>query len=152
MPLTSDADIARILNATRSIAVVGASHKPQRPSHEVMRFLISCGYEVYPVNPGLAGKTLLGRPVYANLAALPVPVDMVDVFRQPRFLRELAQDAIAIGAKTLWTQLGVVDMAAAAVAEQAGLAVVLDRCPAIEIPRLRAAGQLRPGAPLAGAS
>ena len=150
MPLTSDADIARILNATFSIAVVGASHKPERPSHEVTQFLIACGYDVYPVNPGLAGQTLLGRPVYASLAEIPVSIDMVDVFRQPQFLRGLVEEAIAVGAKTLWTQLGVVDLTAAASAERAGLAVVMDRCPAIELPRLRAMGQVMGRAPLVG--
>lgn len=140
--LTSDADIARVLAATRSIALLGASHNPARPSHEVMRFLLACGYEVHPVNPGLAGQLLLGRRVYPDLESIPVAIDMVDVFRQSRYLQGIVDEAIAIGAKTLWTQLGVVDATAAATAQQAGLAVVMDRCPAIELPRLRAAGLL----------
>ncbi len=140
MPLSSDADIARILSATRTIALLGASHKAARPSYGVMQFLLASGYTVYPVNPGLAGQQLLGCPVYASLEEIPVAVDMVDVFRQSHFLQGIVAEAIAAGAKTLWTQLGVVDMTACHMAEQAGLEVVMDRCPAIELPRLLAAG------------
>lgn len=142
MPLTADRDIARVLTDTRSIALLGASHKPNRPSHEVMQFLLEHGYDVYPVNPGLTGQQLLGRTVYADLASVPVAIDMVDVFRQSQYLPDIVEQAIAAGAKTLWTQLGVVDASAAAKAESAGLAVVMDRCPAIELPRLRQAGLL----------
>jgi len=137
MPISTDAEITRVLESTRSIAVLGASHNPSRPSHEVMRTLLAHGYAVYPVNPGLAGQQLLGCTVYASLDAIPVPIDMVDVFRQPRYLAGIVNEVIAIGAKTLWTQLGVVDLAAASAAEQAGLEVVMDRCPAIELPRLQ---------------
>jgi len=142
MLLTTDRDIARVLAATRSIALLGASHKPSRPSHEVMHFLLAQGYDVYPVNPGLAGQQLLGRRVYPDLASVPVAIDMVDVFRQSQYLPEIVEQAIGVGAKALWTQLGVVDQAAADVAENAGLDVVMDRCPAIELPRLRRAGLL----------
>jgi predicted CoA-binding protein len=142
MPLTRDADIARVLASTRSIALVGASDDPTRPSNEVMAYLLSRGYAVYPVNPALAGLQLMSRQVYADLAAIPVAIDMVDVFRHPRFLRGVAEQAVAIGARTLWSQLGVIDPEAADLAEGAGLEVVMDRCPAIEIPRLRAAGLL----------
>ena len=142
MPLTTDRDIARILAATGSVALVGASDNPARPSNEVMGYLLSEGYEVYPVNPALAGRQLLGREVYADLQAIPAKIDMVDVFRQSRYLAGIAEEAIAIGARTLWAQLGVVDLQAASLAETAGMAVVMDRCPAIEIPRLRVAGLL----------
>ena len=140
MPLTSDIDIARVLNRTRSIALLGASSKPARPSYRVMRFLLANGYQVYPVNPGLAGQQLQGRTVYGRLCDIPVAIDMVDVFRQARYLPGIVDEAVALGANTLWTQLDVVDDVAAASAEQAGLEVVMDRCPAIELPRLQAAG------------
>ena len=140
MPLTSDRDIARILADTRSVAVLGASADPARPSYRVARFLIDEGYEVHLVNPGLAGQHLHGRAVRAALAEIPVAVDMVDVFRQPHFLPEIAQRAVELGIGTLWTQLGVVNHAAVIEAEKNGLEVVMDRCPAIEGPRLRATG------------
>lgn len=144
MPLTADRDIARILAATRTIALVGASHKAERPSHRVMQFLLNEGYRVFPVNPGLAGQQLLGCPVYPDLGAVPVAIDMVDVFRQSHFLQGVVDAAIAVGAATLWTQLDVIDLEAAACAERAGLEVVMDRCPAIELPRLQALGLLPP--------
>ncbi|MCP5186221.1 MAG: CoA-binding protein [Pseudomonadales bacterium] len=142
MPLTADRDIARILETTRRIALVGASHKPERPSHRVMQFLLAEGYQVFPVNPGLAGQELLGCQVYPELAAVPAAIDMVEVFRQSHYLQALVDEAVEVGARTIWTQLGVVDTDAAARAEQAGLEVVMDRCPAIELPRIRAAGLL----------
>jgi predicted CoA-binding protein len=142
VPLSSDHDIARVLARTRSIALLGASSNPARPSYRVARFLIDEGYEVHPVNPGLAGQQLLGRTVVATLADVPVAVDMVDVFRQPRFLPEIVQQAIELGIAILWTQLGVVNTAAVSEAEQNGLEVVMDRCPAIEVPRLRAMGRI----------
>ena len=142
MPLTADRDIARILQTTRRIALVGASHKPERPSHRVMQFLLAEGYQVFPVNPGLAGQQLLGCQVYPELAAVPAAIDMVEVFRQSHYLQALVDEAVEVGARTIWTQLGVVDTDAAARAEQAGLEVVMDRCPAIELPRIRAAGLL----------
>ncbi|MEM1188397.1 MAG: CoA-binding protein [Pseudomonadota bacterium] len=142
MPLTSDRDIAAVLACTRSIALLGASPKPGRPSNRVMRFLIDAGFEVYPVNPGLAGQTLHGRRVSSALADLPVEVDMVDVFRQPRFLPDIVQQAVELGIGTLWTQLGVVNTGAVTEAEEHGLKVVMDRCPAIEVPRLRRMGLL----------
>jgi len=142
VPLTSDRDIARVLATTRTIAVVGASANAERPSHRVLEFLLLAGYEIYPVNPGLAGGEICGLPVYASLADVPVQIDMVDVFRQPHFLAEIVNQAIDIGAGAIWCQLGVVDEQAAALAEAAGLDVVMDRCPAIELPKLWAAGLL----------
>ena len=140
MPLSSDAELARLLIATRSIALVGASHKPERPSYRVMAFLLANGYEVLPVNPGLAGQTLHGRRVYAGLSAIEVPIDMVDVFRQSHYLPGIVDEAVAVRAKALWTQLDVVDYSAAEAAEKAGIDVVMDRCPEIELPRLRECG------------
>ncbi len=142
MPLTGDRDIAGVLTRIRSIAVLGFSNNPARPSHQVTRFLIEEGYEVYPVNPGLAGQQLLGRAVYADLAELPITVDMVDVFRQSHYLAGIVEQMIKLQIETLWTQLDVVDDAAASEAENSGIEVVMDRCPAIEVPRLRRLGIL----------
>lgn len=132
----TDPEIAALLREVRTIALVGASAKPQRPSHEVMEFLQNRGYRVIPVNPGLAGKMLLGETVRENLAAIPEPVDMVDIFRRSEAVAPVVDQAIAIGAKTVWMQLGVRDEAAAAKARAAGLTVVMNRCPKIEIARL----------------
>ncbi len=142
MPLTHDADNANVLASVRTIAVVGASNKPQRPSYRVMQYLIDEGYQVIPVNPGLAGQQILGNTVVDSLEAITSSIDMVDVFRQSRFLPEIFQQAMALGIGTVWTQLGVVDHAAARAAEERGIVVVMDRCPAIEGPRLRALGLL----------
>ncbi len=115
--------------------MVGASNKPDRPSYEVMRFLIDQGYDVTPVNPGLAGQAIQGRQVVATLADA-APLDMVDLFRNSAEVEAPVAEAIRLGAKTIWMQLGVVNEAAAGAARAAGLSVVMDRCPAIEIPRL----------------
>jgi predicted CoA-binding protein len=130
-----DQDISRILTQTRRIAVVGASAKPERPSYGVMQFLLAEGYDVTPVNPGLAGQEILGRRVVASLEEA-APLDMVDLFRNSAEVMAPVEEAIRLGAKTIWMQLGVVNEAAAEKARAAGLAVVMDRCPAIEIPRL----------------
>ncbi len=131
-----DERIRAILERVRTIAVVGASARPERPSHEVMAFLQRFGYRVIPVNPGLAGQSLLGEPVHASLRDIAGPVDMVDVFRASDKVGPVAADAIAIGAKVFWTQLGVVNEAAAEAARKAGLEVVTNRCPRIELARL----------------
>lgn len=133
-----DGYVADILKTVKTIAVVGASPNPSRPSHGVMGFLLSKGYQVIPVNPGQAGKTILGRAVYGRLADIPEPVDMVDVFRASDHVSAVVDEALALDPppKVIWTQLGVRDDGAAARAEAAGLRVVQDRCPAIEYPRL----------------
>ena len=137
----SDDIVADILRSTRSFAVVGASNKPDRPSFDVMKFLMARGYEVHPVNPGLAGQKILGRQVYARLADVPAPVDAVDIFRASDAALDIVREAIAekdrLGLEVVWMQLGVVNADAAHEAADAGLAVVMDRCPKIETARLR---------------
>jgi predicted CoA-binding protein len=134
--MTDDNTIRQLLESVRTIAVVGASPKPGRPSQGVMRFLQGCGYRCLPVNPQFAGQQLLGETVYADLASLPVKVDLVDVFRNSEAAGAAVDEAIAAGAPAVWLQLGVVNEPAAARARAAGRTVVMDRCPAIEIPRL----------------
>jgi len=134
MPAEDEA-IRDLLLRTRRIAVVGASDRPDRPSHGVFRFLLDRGYDVVPVNPALAGRTLHGVPAVAILAEA-APLDLVDIFRRSAEAGAVVDAAIRLGARAVWMQLGVVDEAAAARARAAGLAVVMDRCPAIEWRRL----------------
>ncbi len=136
MPLTAPQDIGALLAETRTIALVGISDRPDRPSYGVMRTLQDHGYRVLPVNPQIAGEHIHGEFVWGRLSDIGVPIDMVDIFRRSDAAGEVVDDAIAIGAKAVWMQLGVVDEAAAARAEAAGLKVVMDHCPAIEIRRL----------------
>ena len=136
MPLTSDAEIAALLAETRTIALVGASDRPDRPSYGVMRFLQNHGYRVIPVNPQITGEHVHGEYVWRDLSQIGEPIDLVDIFRRPDAAGEAVDQAIAAGAKAVWMQLGVVNEEAAARAEAAGLKVVMNRCPAIDIPRL----------------
>lgn len=131
----TDSEIRDLLTTTRTIAMVGASDRPDRPSHGVMRFLQAHGYRVIPVNPALAGQTLLGQTVVATLADAG-PVDLVDIFRNSEAAGAITDESIAAGAKAVWMQLGVTNKAAATRAQAAGLKVVMNRCPKIEIGRL----------------
>ena len=137
MPLTRDEDIAELLRNARTIAVVGASDRPDRPSYGVMKFLMDWGYRVFPVNPQITGQHVLGEFVWRELAQIGVEVDIVDVFRRSEAAAEAVEQAIFIRAKAVWMQIGVINEDAAAKAEAAGLKVVMNRCPHIEIPRLR---------------
>ena len=136
MPLTRDEDIAELLSSARTIAVVGASDRPDRPSYGVMRALQDHGYRVIPVNPQITGEHVLGEFVWRELGQIGVPIDIVDIFRRPKAAGEAVDEAIAVGAKAVWLQLGIVNEAAATRAEAAGLKVVMDRCTKIELARL----------------
>ena len=136
MPLTADEDIAELLRSARTIAMVGASDRPDRPSNRVMKFLQGQGYRVIPVNPQITGEHVHGEYVWRELAQIGEQIYFVDIFRRPPAAGEAVDDAIAVGAKAVWMQLGVINEEAAQRAEAAGLKVVMDRCPAIEIPRL----------------
>ena len=137
MPLTRDEDIRDLLTKARTIAMIGASDRPNRPSYGVMKFLQDHGYRVLPVNPQIGGEHVHGEFVWTELAQLGVPIDIVDIFRRPEAAGEAVDQAVFVGAKAVWLQIGVINEAAAARAEAAGLKVVMDRCPKIEIPRLR---------------
>jgi len=133
--MLSDYEIREVLQRARTVAVVGLSDRPTRDSFAVARFLQRNGYRVLPVNPNLTGR-VLGEQPYASLRDIKEHVDVVDIFRRPEFVPQVVEDAIASGADVIWTQLGIVDMAAAQRARHAGLGVVMDRCIAIEHRRL----------------
>jgi predicted CoA-binding protein len=139
MPLTSDTEIKALLEGAKTIALVGASDRPDRPSNRVMKTLQEHGYRVIPVNPQITGEHVHGEFVFRELAQLGDPIDIVDIFRNSAAAGEAVDQAIAIGAKAVWMQLGVVNEAAAARAEAAGLQVVMNRCPAIDIRALEVA-------------
>jgi len=128
------AAIRRVLRDSKTIAVVGLSPKPQRPSHQVAAYLIKAGYTIIPVNPGQ--DMILGQTCYPNLRAIPESVDMVDIFRRPEAVLPIVEDAIAIGAQCIWMQEGIVNEEAAAKAQAAGLTVIMDRCTKIDHMRL----------------
>ncbi|MEZ5924010.1 MAG: CoA-binding protein [Hyphomicrobiaceae bacterium] len=128
--------IRAILNKVRTVAIVGASANIVRPSYFVLKYLLAKGYTVFPVNPGIAGQDILGCTVHASLQDIPQPVDMVDVFRSSEAALEITKEAIGILAKVVWMQLSVRNDEAAALAEAAGLEVVMNRCPKIEYGRL----------------
>lgn len=133
--MIDDAAIRGLLLSTRRIAVVGASDRPDRPSNGVFRFLLDRGYAATPVNPALAGRAVHGVPSVATLAEA-APLDMVDIFRRSAEAGAVVDEAIRLGARSVWMQLGVIDESAAARARAAGIIVVMDRCPAIEWRRL----------------
>ena len=137
MPLTAPDDIAALLTNARTIALVGASDRPDRASYGVMRFLQEQGYRVIPVNPRITGEHVHGEYIWRELSQIGEPIDLVDIFRRPQAAGEAVDEAIAVGAKAVWLQMGVINEEAAARAEAAGLKVVMDRCPKIDIPRLR---------------
>ena len=136
MPLTRAEDIAELLKNARNIAMVGASDRPDRPSYGVTKFLQSHGYRVFPVNPQITGEHVHGEYVWRELSQIGEPIDLVDIFRRPQAAGDAVDQAIAVGAKAVWLQLGIVNEEAAQRAEQAGLQVVMDRCIKIEIMRL----------------
>lgn len=136
MPLTTNEEIAALLGEVRTIALVGASDRPDRPSYGVMGFLQDHGYRVLPVNPQITGEHIHGEYVWRELSQIGEPIDMVDIFRNSAAAGEAVDQAIAAGAKAVWMQLGVINEEAAARAEAAGLKVVMNRCPKIEIDRL----------------
>lgn len=131
-----DSLIRDVLSSVRTIAMVGASANWNRPSHFAMKYLQQKGYRVIPVNPSIAGEMLLNEPVYAGLADIPERIDMVDIFRNSAAAGPITDEAIAIGARIVWMQLGVINEEAAQRAEQAGLTIIMDRCPKIEFARL----------------
>ena len=140
MPTYSDDYIKSILRSSKVIAMVGASGNEMRPSYFAMKYLLDKGFKVIPVNPTMAGKTILGQTAYAALKDVPGPVDIVDIFRSrdvaPAIVKEALAEKDRFGLKTIWMQLGVINEEAAALAREAGLNVVMDRCPKIEYGRL----------------
>ena len=134
MPINSDKDLRELLESTKTIALVGASPNPDRASHAVMHYMLDRGYRVIPVNPN--EKEILGQKVYPSLKDIPERIDMVDIFRKSEDAGPLCDEAIEIGAKSVWLQLRVINEEGAKRCEAAGLKVVMDRCPAIDMPRL----------------
>lgn len=134
--LEKDEEIAELLTGARTIAMVGASDRPDRASNRVMKFLQGRGYKVFPVNPSITGEHVHGEYVWRELSQIGEPIDIVDIFRKSEAAGEAVDQAIAVGAKAVWMQLGVVNEQAAERAGAAGLKVVMDRCPKIEIARL----------------
>ena len=134
VPNYSDTVIKTILRSVKTIAMVGASANSIRPSYFAMMYLLNKGYKVIPVNPGAAGEEILGQKVYASLKDVPAPVDMVDIFRETKFAPAIARETVAekdrLGVKILWMQLGVISEEAEKIAADAGLTVIMDRCPA----------------------
>jgi len=136
MPSYPDQQIKTILRTVKTIAMVGASGNDIRPSYFAMMYLLNKGYKVIPINPGAVGKQILGQTVYASLKDVPAPVDMVDIFREAKYAPDIAREVVAekdrLGVKVLWMQLGVISEEAERIGKEAGLTVIMDRCPKIE--------------------
>ncbi len=132
----SESYIKEILNKVKTIAVVGASANQDRDSYKVMQVLIQHGYQIFPINPNEEGNLILGQPCFAELSSVSVKIDMVDVFRAADAVMGVTKEAIAIGATVLWTQLDIINKEAAELAEEAGLKVIMDRCPKIVLAKL----------------
>lgn len=137
MPLESDDEIRELLTSVRTIALVGASDDPGRASNQVMARLQDHGYRVIPINPQITGEHIHGEYVWRELEQIGEPIDMVDIFRRSEHVGPIVDEAIRVGAKAVWMQIGVIDLEAAQRAEAAGLKVVIDRCPKIELAQLR---------------
>ena len=129
----SDIYIKEILEEVKTIALIGASSNPEKDSYKVMKFLLEKKYEVYPVNPNEKGNSILGQYCYADLQSIEFPIDMVEIFRKSEEVLGIAKEAINIGSKVLWTQLGIIDKEAFRMAKNEGLKVVMNRCPKIEL-------------------
>lgn len=134
-PFFPPPELVRLLGQSRTVAVVGLSPNPKRPSHQVASYLQTAGYQIIPVNPG--HLEILGQPCYPDLRSVPMPIDIVDIFRKAEAVEPIVREAIAIGAKVIWMQQGIVNETAARLAEEAGLTVIMDRCLKIELERLR---------------
>ena len=132
----NDKKIKAIFDNVRTIALIGASNKPERDSHKVMAFLLDKGYQVFPVNPVLVGKNILGCEVYSSLADIPHPIDLVDVFRDSKYLYDIVLEAKEVNVKRIWAQIGVVDEKAKLLASDNNIVMISNLCPAIELPRL----------------
>jgi len=136
LPQYPDTLIKSILRSVKTIAMVGASGNEIRPSYFAMMYLLNKGYKIIPINPGMAGKEILGQKVYASLKEVPAPVEMVDIFRESKYAPEIARETVAekdrLGVKVLWMQLGVISPEAEKIGQEAGLTVVMNRCPKIE--------------------
>jgi predicted CoA-binding protein len=131
-----DHKIIETLNTVKTIALIGASAKPERDSYKVMAFLINEGYQVFPINPLLEGTRIMNRKVYSSISDLPSPIDMIDVFRQSKYLYDIVVEAKNANITHIWTQLGVTDVKAELLAFESNITMIVNRCPAIEIPRL----------------
>jgi len=135
-----DQKIIKVLSSVKTIALIGASSNPERDSYKVMSFLLHKGYQVFPVNPLLAGEKILNRKVFASIDEIPTSIDMVDVFRHSKHLYDIVKEAKLANVKCIWTQLGVINTEAELLAKEAGISMIVNRCPAIEIPRLISKG------------